>query len=68
MSNHDAAVEAANTLSPSALVEAANEAQALNENIYEYLDNGGNVQDDIEGMSLDEMEEYFGDLDPSEFL
>lgn len=40
----------------------------LNADIYGYLDNGGSVQDDIEGMSLDEMEDYFQDLDPAEFL
>jgi hypothetical protein len=39
-----------------------------NADIYEYLEHGGNVQKDIEGMSLDEMEDYFGDLDPVSFL
>ena len=29
---------------------------------------GGSVQYDIEDMSLDEMMDYFGDLDPTEFL
>lgn len=40
----------------------------LNANIYEYLENGGNVYDDIADMSLSEMEDYFGDLDPVSFL
>ena len=39
-----------------------------NADIYEYLENGGNVYDDIADMDLDEMEEYFGDLDPIAFL
>jgi len=39
-----------------------------NYDIYEYLENGGNVQDDIMDMSMDEMEDYFGDLDPCSFL
>ena len=40
----------------------------LNTDIYEYLENGGSVQDDIADMSLSEMEDYFGDLDPIEYL
>lgn len=40
----------------------------LNTDIYEYLENGGNVLDDIADMDMDEMEEYFGDLDPVSFL
>lgn len=40
----------------------------LNYDIYEYLENGGNVMDDIADMSLEEMEDYFGDLDPVAFL
>lgn len=39
-----------------------------NASIYEYLENGGSVMDDIADMSLDEMEDYFGDLDPVAFL
>ena len=39
-----------------------------NADIYEYIENGGNVYDDIEDMSLDEMLDYFGDMDPTEFL
>jgi hypothetical protein len=41
---------------------------AKNADIYEYLDNGGSVQEDISDMSLDEMMDYFGDLDPISFL
>lgn len=41
---------------------------SLNADIYEYLDNGGSVHNDIKGMSIPEMEDYFGDLDPAEFL
>lgn len=40
----------------------------INSDIYEYLENGGNVQADIADMDMDEMEEYFGDLDPCSFL
>lgn len=29
---------------------------------------GGSVQDDIADLDMDEMFEYFGDLDPIEFL
>lgn len=39
-----------------------------NANIYEYLEDGGNVYDDIADMSLDDMLDYFGDLDPTLFL
>lgn len=39
-----------------------------NADIYDYLENGGNVQDDIADMSMDEMMDYFGDLDPCAFL
>lgn len=38
------------------------------ENIYDAVDNGDNVLDDIAGMSIAEMEDYFGDADPAEFL
>lgn len=38
------------------------------DNIYDRLDAGGSVYDDIEDMSIDEMMDYFGDLDPTEFL
>ena len=40
----------------------------MNNDIYEYLENGGNVYDDIADMDLDEMLDYFGDLDPTSFL
>lgn len=40
----------------------------LNADIYEYLENGGSVQEDIADMSIEDMEDYFGDLDPSSFL
>jgi len=39
-----------------------------NADIYEYLENGGSVQNDIMDMSMDEMEDYFGDMDPCAFL
>ena len=39
-----------------------------NFDIYEYLENGGSVQEDIKDMTMDEMFDYFGDLDPTEFL
>jgi len=41
---------------------------STNYDIYEFLENGGSVQDDIADMSLSEMEDYFGDLDPVSFL
>lgn len=40
----------------------------LNMDIYEFLENGGSVMDDIADMDMSEMEDYFGDLDPCEFL
>lgn len=40
----------------------------LNADIYEYIENGGDVYADIADMSIDEMEDYFGDLDPTAFL
>lgn len=40
----------------------------INGDVYELLENGGNVYDDIADMTLSEMEDYFGDLDPTEFL
>ncbi len=40
----------------------------MGENIYDAVDNGDNIYDDINGMSLDEMEDYFMDADPSEYL
>lgn len=40
----------------------------LNADIYEYLDNGGSVHNDIADLTYDQMEDYFGDMDPSEFL
>lgn len=39
-----------------------------NSNVYEYLENGGDVYADIADMSLEEMLDYFGDLDPTAFL
>lgn len=41
---------------------------ARNADIYEYQEFGGSVQDDIADMSIDEMMDYFGDTDPTEFL
>lgn len=38
------------------------------DNIYERIEAGGSVYDDIAEMSMDEMEDYFGDLDPCSFL
>ena len=42
------------------------------DNIYDRIDAGddadGSVFSDIANMSYDEMEEYFSDLDPAEFL
>lgn len=40
----------------------------LNSDIYEYMDNGGNVYADIADMDLDEMMDYFGDQDPCAFI
>lgn len=42
--------------------------RGTNADIYEFLENGGSVQADIADMSLSEMEDYFGDLDPIAFL
>lgn len=41
---------------------------ARNADIYEYIENGGSVLDDIADMDMDEMEDYFGDLDPCSYL
>lgn len=38
------------------------------DSIYDRLEEGGSVYEDIAGMSIDEMEDYFGDLDPTLFL
>lgn len=42
------------------------------DNIYDRIEDGhhakGSVYDDINGMTMDEMWDYFGDLDPAEFL
>ena len=38
------------------------------DNIYDRIEAGGNVWEDIEDMDFDEMEDYFGDLDPTSFL
>ena len=38
------------------------------DNIYDRLEYGGSVYEDIADMSIDEMEEYFADTDPAEFL
>lgn len=40
----------------------------VNATIYEYLENGGLVYEDIKDLSIGEMFDYFCDLDPSEFL
>ncbi len=48
--------------------ESISHAAGLNSTVYEYMENGGDVYDDIDGMSLDEMEDYFGDQDPILFL
>jgi len=34
----------------------------------EYGPGHGSVSDDIEDLDFSDMEEYFGDLDPTEFL
>lgn len=48
--------------------ESISRSAGLNSTVYEYMENGGDVYDDIDGMSLDEMEDYFGDQDPILFL
>ena len=40
----------------------------LNSDIYEYMEHGGNVYDDIADMDVDDMMDYFGDQDPVAFL
>lgn len=39
-----------------------------NADIYEYMENGGSVYRDIEDLSYQDMEDYFGDQDPAAFL
>jgi hypothetical protein len=36
--------------------------------IYEAIENGDDVHEDIADMTIDEMMDYFGDMDPIEFL
>lgn len=36
--------------------------------VYECVENGGDVQENIDGMTLDEMMDFFSDADPSEWL
>jgi uncharacterized protein YabN with tetrapyrrole methylase and pyrophosphatase domain len=38
------------------------------DSIYDRIEEGGDVYEDIADMSLSEMEDYFGDLDPTVFL
>lgn len=38
------------------------------DNIYDRIEAGGSVYSDIEDMDMDEMMDYFGDLDPTSFL
>ena len=38
------------------------------DNIYDRIEEGGSVYEDIADMDFYEMEEYFGDLDPTLFL
>jgi hypothetical protein len=38
------------------------------DNIYDRIEAGGSVYEDIADMSFSEMEDYFGDLDPTAFL
>ena len=40
----------------------------INSDVYELLENGGNVYDDIADMTAEEMADYFGDTDPTDFL
>lgn len=41
---------------------------AYNDNVYDAVENGDSIMDDIAGMSLAEMEDYFLDADPCAFL
>lgn len=39
--------------------------------VYERLDDPdfpGTIEDDLDGLTIDQMAAYFGDLDPAEFL
>jgi hypothetical protein len=38
------------------------------DNIYDRIEHGGSVYEDIADMSFSEMEDYFADLDPTAFL
>ena len=40
----------------------------INSDVYELIENGGDVYEDIKGLTFSELEDYFGDLDPAEFL
>jgi hypothetical protein len=38
------------------------------DNIYDRLEEGGSVYDDIADMTFSEMEDYFADTDPTLYL
>ncbi len=38
------------------------------DNIYDRINEGGSVYDDIADMDVDEMMDYFGDMDPTSFF
>lgn len=38
------------------------------DSIYDRIEAGGSVYEDIADMDMDEMMDYFGDLDPTSFL
>ena len=51
-----------------ALAQTGRVGDMNNADIYDYLENGGNVMDDIADMSLEDALDYFGDLDIADFL
>jgi uncharacterized protein YabN with tetrapyrrole methylase and pyrophosphatase domain len=54
--------------SPECRLKEQTKEAIMFDNIYDRIEEGGDVYEDIADMSLSEMEDYFGDLDPIVFL
>jgi uncharacterized protein YabN with tetrapyrrole methylase and pyrophosphatase domain len=54
--------------SPECRLKGQTKEAIMFDNIYDRIEEGGDVYEDIADMSLSEMEDYFGDLDPTAFL
>jgi uncharacterized protein YabN with tetrapyrrole methylase and pyrophosphatase domain len=54
--------------SPECRLKEQTKEATMFDSIYDRIEEGGDVYEDIADMSLSEMEDYFGDLDPTVFL